>query len=111
MEKIVEICHSISVKSQTENASSEEEQKSPVKKNMKKSLKAKIDALFKMKKMLCTLRDENELIYQLKAMCPDSKIPKGLLLEGRDKIVEAIQAFKKAKCIDRCNEKIPNNNN
>ncbi len=40
-------------------------------------------AMSKMMKMFKTLREENESVVQLKGICPDGKVPKGLLLEGR----------------------------
>ena len=38
----------------------------------------------KMMRIFKTLREENETIMQLKGLCPDNKVPKGLLLEGRE---------------------------
>jgi len=32
------------------------------------------------------LREENEKIVKLKGLCPDKKLPIGLLLEGKDSI-------------------------
>ena len=37
-----------------------------------------------MMKMQKTLREENELIVKLKGFCPDNKIPRGLILEGKN---------------------------
>jgi len=36
-----------------------------------------------MMKLQRTLREENETILKLKGFCPDNKIPRGLLLEGK----------------------------
>lgn len=33
-----------------------------------------------------TLRQENESIVQLKGACPDNRLPRGLLLKGKDAI-------------------------
>jgi serine/threonine-protein phosphatase 2B catalytic subunit len=40
----------------------------------------------KMMKMFKTLREENESVVQLKGICPDGKVPMGLLLEGKKAI-------------------------
>ena len=69
--------------------------------------RAKIRAVSKMMLMFKTLRTEQETIFQLKGLCPDNKIPKGLLLQGRDAIVGAVDAFQKAKHWDIENEKRP----
>jgi len=45
-------------------------------------LRNKVRAMSKMMKMFKTLREENESVVQLKGICPDGKVPKGLLLEG-----------------------------
>ena len=39
-----------------------------------------------MLKMFRVLREENELIVQLRGFCPDEKLPRGILLKGRDAI-------------------------
>jgi hypothetical protein len=48
------------------------------------TLKAKIRMITTMMKMQKTLREENELIVKLKGFCPDNKIPRGLILEGKN---------------------------
>lgn len=70
-------------------------------------LKKKIKAVTSMMKMFNTLRNDNEAIIQLKGMCPDNKIPKGLLAQGHDAIVGAVQAFNYVKNLDMENEKRP----
>jgi hypothetical protein len=40
-------------------------------------------------------------------MCPDNKIPKGLLLASKDEIFDAYEHFKKAKELDEVNEGRP----
>jgi serine/threonine-protein phosphatase 2B catalytic subunit len=52
-------------------------------------------------------RQENEIILQLKGICPDNKIPTGLLLEGKDAMLNAVDAFSNARNIDIQNEKRP----
>jgi serine/threonine-protein phosphatase 2B catalytic subunit len=60
-----------------------------------------------MMQMLKVLKDENEAILQLKGMCPDNRIPKGLLQEGKGAIYNAIESFKSAQKLDLPNEKRP----
>ena len=49
-------------------------------------LRNKVRAMSKMMKMFKTLREENESVVQLKGICPDGKVPQGLLLEGKKAI-------------------------
>lgn len=51
--------------------------------------------------------EESELILKLKGMVPDGKIPRGILLEGRPAIKDAITEFKRAKELDKKNEMRP----
>ena len=69
----------------------------------------KVRAVSKMMKMLKTLREDKEVILQLKGLCPDNKIPRGLLQLGRDAIIGAVDAFRQAKEWDIGNERRPNN--
>ena len=52
-------------------------------------------------KMFKTLREENESVVQLKGICPDGRVPKGLLLEGKkaieSEIVDRSKIFSSAK--------------
>lgn len=57
--------------------------------------------------MYKTLREEQESIVQLKGLCPDNKIPKGLLQEGHGAIRTAVESFSKAKEVDMVNERRP----
>ncbi len=77
-------------------------------------LKNKVRFVSRMMRMYRTLREENESIVRLKGMCPDNRIPRGLLLEGGDAIKDgncanslAMEAFKKAKELDIKNEMRP----
>lgn len=54
------------------------------------------------------IREERELIVQLKGVCPDNKIPTGLILDGHEALKETVDAFSKAKEIDSVNEMRPN---
>jgi serine/threonine-protein phosphatase 2B catalytic subunit len=59
-------------------------------------------------KMQTNLRENRELFIQLKGMCPDNRIPKGLLLASTLEIIDALEHFRKAKELDSPNEKRPN---
>jgi serine/threonine-protein phosphatase 2B catalytic subunit len=77
------------------------------KENKSDMLKKKLRAVTSMMKMFNTLRSDNESILMLKGMCPDNKIPRGLLVQGHEAIVGAIQSFNHAKNLDKENEKRP----
>lgn len=63
-------------------------------------------------KMFKTLREENESVVALKGMCPDGKVPMGLLLEGKKaletELIDRKGFFTKAKSMDSINEGMPN---
>jgi serine/threonine-protein phosphatase 2B catalytic subunit len=46
-------------------------------------------------------------VEELKGLCPDKKIPRGLLMEGTDALRDAVEAFSKAKKWDLINERRP----
>jgi len=54
-----------------------------------------------------SVRENSAIIEELKGLCPDKKIPRGLLLEGTDALKDAVEAFAKAKKWDIVNEKRP----
>lgn len=64
-------------------------------------LRNKVKAMSRMMKMFKTLREENESVVQLKGICPDGRVPKGLLLEGKkaieSEIVDRSKIFSSAK--------------
>lgn len=64
-----------------------------------------------MMKMFKTLREENESVVQLKGICPDGKVPKGVLLEGKkaieNELVDRSKVFSNAKQLDAMNEAMP----
>ncbi|CAG9311281.1 PPP3CA_2 [Blepharisma stoltei] len=67
----------------------------------------KVKAVSRMMKMYKTLREEFEIILMLKDMCPDNKIPRGLLLEGRTALMRAVDMFRQARVLDLPNERRP----
>lgn len=69
--------------------------------------KKKVKAVTRMISLFRTLREEKEAIMQLKGLCPDNRVPRGLLLEGKQAIQNAIEAFESAKRWDSVNEMRP----
>jgi serine/threonine-protein phosphatase 2B catalytic subunit len=80
---------------------------SAVKVTKAETMRNKVRAISSMMKMYKTLREEKELIMQLKGMCPDNKIPRGLLMEGKEAIANMVEDFRRAKKWDAVNEKRP----
>jgi len=69
------------------------------------AIKQKIRFVGKMNKMVSTLREEREALVELRGFCPGHKIPRGLLLSGKDEISSALDSFKKAAVMDANTEK------
>jgi serine/threonine-protein phosphatase 2B catalytic subunit len=110
IEKILHMLHAVLKKGKNEKSQkiNIKDIEKELKNNKHEKIKQKIKGISKMIKMLKVLRTDNELILQLKGMCPDNKIPKGLLQNGPNAILAAIQVFKNAKKWDMINEKRPN---
>ena len=74
-------------------------------------LRNKVRAMSRMMKMFKVLREDNENIVKLKGICPDGKIPKGLLTEGKKAIEDVLydknKVFTNAKKLDAFNEAMP----
>jgi serine/threonine-protein phosphatase 2B catalytic subunit len=49
-------------------------------------LKNKVTSIAKMSKMFCTLREESEMLLQIKNISPDGKLPRGILMSGKPAI-------------------------
>jgi len=56
-------------------------------------MKGKVCSVAKMSKMFTTLREESEMLLQIKNISPDGKLPRGILLQGKP-------AIKNGKLID-----------
>lgn len=109
-EKVLEILHEILVKScgkmgidkrEIDNAKPSDMHKKPAAGNKfqkinPNALKCKVNFLGKCMKMQQNLRENRELFLELKGVCPDNKIPPGLLLATKDRIVDALKQFKRA---------------
>lgn len=59
-------------------------------------MKSKISSVARMSRMYTTLREESEMLLKIKNICPDGKLPRGILLEGKP-------AIKNGKLTPRCN--------
>lgn len=54
-------------------------------------MKKKVKSIARMSKMFSTLREESETLLKLKNMSPDGKLPRGLLLDGKPAIRNALK--------------------
>ena len=70
-------------------------------------MKGKVRSIGRMSRMFTTLREQSEVLLQIKNMSPDGKLPRGLLLEGKPAIKNALKQFNLAKELDKNNEKRP----
>jgi serine/threonine-protein phosphatase 2B catalytic subunit len=52
-------------------------------------------------------RQESENLLKLKNMSADGKLPRGILLEGKPAIKNALKQFTLARDLDKANEKRP----
>lgn len=84
-----------------------QELKESIKETKVEIFRNKVKAMSKMMKIFKTLREDKEIIMQLKGLCPDNKIPKGLIQQGRKALEGALDSFIKAKEWDIINEKRP----
>jgi len=71
-------------------------------------IKQKLGFISKVMVMQKNLRENRELFVMLRGMCPDNKIPRGLLLATKEEIRDALEHFKNAKEMDSINESRPN---
>jgi serine/threonine-protein phosphatase 2B catalytic subunit len=110
IEKVLEIlCQVVNVKGANNEAAGEEVEKlkDSIKESKAEIFRNKVKAMSKMMKMFKTLREDKEIIMQLKGLCPDNKVPKGLIQMGHKALEGALDSFTKAKEWDLVNEKRP----
>ena len=69
------------LKEKTPEESNEEE-----KKKRQIVMRGKISSVAKMTRMFSTLREESEMLLQIKNISPDGKLPRGILLQGKPAI-------------------------
>mmetsp|Transcript_32325 Transcript_32325/g.55924 ORF Transcript_32325/g.55924 Transcript_32325/m.55924 type:complete len:407 (+) Transcript_32325:2348-3568(+) len=71
------------------------------------SLRRKVQSFSKMVILFRHICDNREAIMELKGLCPDNRLPRGLLMNGKLAIKSAIEAFTTAKSWDQVNERMP----
>eukprot|EP00922_Rhytidocystis_sp_ex-Travisia-forbesii_P041810 GHVS01062478.1.p1 GENE.GHVS01062478.1~~GHVS01062478.1.p1 ORF type:complete len:528 (+),score=71.72 GHVS01062478.1:163-1746(+) len=71
------------------------------------ALRKKVQSVGRLMRVFKTLRQQNELVVQLKGCTPGHRIPVGLLMKGKEGLQNEIQKFEKAKQIDAMNERRP----
>lgn len=70
-------------------------------------LRKKVRTMGRMLKVLKTIREERENLTKLRGLCPDNRLPPGLILDGGEAIKDALEQFSKAKNLDARNEAMP----
>jgi len=63
-------------------------------------LRAKVIAIGRMAKIYKTLRENNEILIEIKEMSSDGKIPRGLLLQGKTAMKDTFKDFLLARVLD-----------
>ena len=110
IEKVLEVlCQVVNMKGASNESTGEEVEKlkDSIKESKAEIFRNKVKAMSKMMKMFKTLREDKEIIMQLKGLCPDNKVPKGLIQMGHKALEGALDSFTKAKEWDIVNEKRP----
>eukprot|EP00831_Metopus_contortus_P052305 TRINITY_DN43902_c0_g1_i1.p1 TRINITY_DN43902_c0_g1~~TRINITY_DN43902_c0_g1_i1.p1 ORF type:complete len:247 (+),score=33.49 TRINITY_DN43902_c0_g1_i1:436-1176(+) len=69
----------------------------------KEVLRNKVLAMSRMMKMYRVLTENNAVIEELKGLCPDKRIPRGLLMEGAAALRDAVGTYQRAKKWDQIN--------
>lgn len=69
-------------------------------------MKNKINAVSRMRRMYKNLKENHDILLQIK-MVNDGRIPRGLLLDGKPAIRNALKEFDLASQLDKENEKRP----
>ena len=70
-------------------------------------MKGKINSVARINRMYSTLREESEMLLQIKNISPDGKLPRGILLQGKPAIKNVLKQFQMAMELDKVNEKRP----
>jgi serine/threonine-protein phosphatase 2B catalytic subunit len=70
-------------------------------------LRTKVRAVAKMARLFKNLKNNSEILLEIKEMAPDGKIPRGLLMKGRPAIKDKFKEFLLARDLDKDNEKRP----
>ncbi|CDI81845.1 Serine/threonine-protein phosphatase, related [Eimeria praecox] len=79
----------------------------PISRERAEALRRKVQSVGRLMRVFKTIREENELIVQLKGCTPGDRIPVGLLIQGRQGLKDELEKFQNAKQIDAMNERRP----
>ncbi|CDJ56933.1 serine/threonine protein phosphatase, putative [Eimeria maxima] len=79
----------------------------PISRERAEALRRKVQSVGRLMRVFKTIREENELIVQLKGCTPGDRIPVGLLIQGRQGLKNELEKFQNAKQIDAMNERRP----
>lgn len=71
------------------------------------ALRKKVQSVARLMRVFRTLRQQHELIVQLKGVTPGHRIPPGALLKGEEGLKDELQRFCDAKQLDSVNERRP----
>eukprot|EP01102_Stenamoeba_stenopodia_P006851 TRINITY_DN1915_c0_g1_i2.p1 TRINITY_DN1915_c0_g1~~TRINITY_DN1915_c0_g1_i2.p1 ORF type:complete len:559 (+),score=147.87 TRINITY_DN1915_c0_g1_i2:266-1942(+) len=71
------------------------------------AIRKKLIGMSKMMKMMATLREEREVIQEIKTLTSTHMLPKGILFGGHEAVQLALEAFKLAQQKDAINERRP----
>ncbi|KAH0476520.1 MAG: uncharacterized protein KVP18_002617 [Porospora cf. gigantea A] len=71
------------------------------------ALRKKVQSVGRLMRVFKTLREQNELVVQLKGVTPGHRIPPGSLLQGEFGLRNELEKFQKAQQVDRVNERRP----
>lgn len=80
---------------------------SRITKERAETLRKKVQSVARLIRVFRTLREQNELIVQLKGVTPGHRIPPGALLKGEEGLKNELQKFLNAKQLDLLNERRP----
>eukprot|EP01069_Polyplicarium_translucidae_P002354 Polyplicarium_translucidae@DN2007_c0_g1_i2.p1 len=78
-----------------------------ISKERAEALRRKVQSVARLMRVFKTLRQQNELILQLKGMTPGHRIPPGALIQGEEGLKNELQKFQNAKKVDAVNERRP----
>jgi len=70
-------------------------------------LRRKVASVGRMARMFKTLRQENETMIQLKGVCPGHRLPPGLLVGGKERMLTELDNFSRVVDVDHENEMRP----
>eukprot|EP00382_Lankesteria_abbotti_P004848 CAMPEP_0113849824 /NCGR_PEP_ID=MMETSP0372-20130328/3410_1 /TAXON_ID=340204 /ORGANISM="Lankesteria abbotti" /LENGTH=125 /DNA_ID=CAMNT_0000819787 /DNA_START=1 /DNA_END=378 /DNA_ORIENTATION=+ /assembly_acc=CAM_ASM_000359 len=73
------------------------EQRVQISKERAEALRKKVQSVARLMRVFKTLRQQNELIVQLKGVTPGHRIPPGALMQGKEGLKNELDKFRDAK--------------